>query len=215
MKFWKINEKALRCVLNFDELKEQNIRLEDMILGNNNAREFLNNIIIQACLELDMELGSQKLSVHVMPLPGERVDLVISEFDDTNNRDCHNISSEETSLIPSIDEALNTQPSTIVPELMDQKVLFAVYRFSALKPIEQFAKRIEGIYCKKSALFKEPHSGFYYLCILEKRKKFRNLTDIASEYGILYSMDPIMQESLKEHCETLLKKHAITQLAKL
>ena len=84
MKFWKINEKALRCVLNFDELKEQNIQLEDMILGTNNAKEFLNHIILQACLELNMDLEGQKLSVHVMPLPDERVDLIISEMEDTN-----------------------------------------------------------------------------------------------------------------------------------
>ena len=31
MKFWKINEKALRCVLKLEELKEQDIRLEDVL----------------------------------------------------------------------------------------------------------------------------------------------------------------------------------------
>ena len=29
MKFWKINEKALRCVLKLEELKEQDIRLDE------------------------------------------------------------------------------------------------------------------------------------------------------------------------------------------
>lgn len=212
MKFWKINEKALRCVLNFDELKEQNIQLEDMILGTSNAREFLNNIIIQACLELDMELGSQKLSVHVMPLPGERVDLVISELDDTGTEDYHDneLTAGDMAEIP-----FNSSTPAIIPELMDKKFLSAVYRFSSLEPIEQLAKRIDGNYCKKSSLYKEPHSGFYYLCILEKRKKFRSLTDIANEYGILYSLDPIMHASLKEHCEAIIKKHAVRQLAKL
>lgn len=212
MKFWKINEKALRCVLNFEELKEQNIQLEDMMLGTNNAREFLNNIIIQACLELNMDLGSQQLSVHVMPLPNERVDLVISEIDEATAENYQDTEITEkdtiaTPLEPSIPE--------IIPELMDKKFLFVVYRFSSFQPIEQLAKRIDGNYCKKSSLYKEPHSGFYYLCLLEKRKKFRNLTDIANEYGILYSLDPIMQASLKEHCETIIKKQAIRELAKL
>ncbi len=210
MKFWKINEKALRCVLNFDELKEQNIQLEDMILGTNNAKEFLNHIILQACLELNMDLEGQKLSVHVMPLPDERVDLIISEMEDTNADNEQDTKMEEG----FTKTPLESLPARI-PELMNKKFLFAVYRFSSFEPIEQLAKRIYGIYGKKSSLYKEPLSGFYYLCILEKRKKFRSFTEIANEYGILYSLDPIMYASLKEHCEEILKKQALKQLAKL
>lgn len=211
MKFWKINEKALRCILNFDELKEQNIRLEDMVLGTDNAKEFLNEIIIQACMELNMDLGSQKLSVHVMPLPGERIDLLISELDDTSIKEYESLQKK-----PEKEEQLFIEESpAVIPELMNKKLLFAVYRFSSFESIEQLSKRIYKDFNKESSLFKDPASGIYYLTIQEKRKKFQKLADIASEYGILCSMDPIRQSSLKEHCEIIIKKHAIEHLAKL
>lgn len=211
MKFWKINEKALRCILNFDDLKEQNIRLEDMVLGTDSAKEFLNEIIIQACMELNMDLGSQKLSVHVMPLPGERIDLLISELDEASMK-----KYEALQNTPEKEETLFMEESpAVIPELMNKKLLFAVYRFSSLQPIEQLSKRIYKDFNKESSLFKEPVSGTYYLTIQEKRKKFQKLADIASEYGILCSMDPLRQSSLKEHCEVIIKKHAIEHLAKL
>ncbi len=212
MKFLKISEKALRCVLKMDELKEQNIRLEDMMLGTANAQEFLNKIIIQACLELDMELESQKLSVHVMPLPGERLDLVISEFEDGTAP--HQAPVEDkVSMFPS---ALQEPPSPMEESrTVHKKLLFAAYRFPSLTPIEQFSRRIAENYIQKSSLFQEPISGAYYLCLYEKRRKFRVLTDIAAEYGTLCSMDPSTELSLKEHCETILKKHAVTYLAEL
>jgi negative regulator of genetic competence, sporulation and motility len=208
MEFLKINEKAIRCILNFEELKEQNIRLEDMMMGTPPAKEFLNEIIIQACLELNMNLGGQKLSVHVMPLPGDRIDLLISEL---------NESGSEADNIPSGDKetAAYPAPPAVIPELMNQKQLSAIYRFSSLEPVEQLARRIVKSYGKESCLLKDAGTGIYYLCINEKRKKFRNLTDIAGDYGTLYSLDPIMLSSLKEHCEIIIKKQAIKWLSKL
>lgn len=212
MKFWKINEKSLRCVLKLDELKEQDIRLEDMMLGTDQAREFLNQIIVEACLELDMDLTSQKLSVHVTPLPGERLDLVISELDG-QNAPCENTLETAASMSePSPSEA----PALVAGSgMMNKKLLFAAYRFSSLEPAEQLSRRIVENYVQKSSLLKEPGSGAYYLCLYEKRKKFRRLTDIAAEYGMLTSIDPIFEVSLKEHCEILIKKHAVTYLAEL
>lgn len=216
MEFWKINNKALRCILNFDELREQNIRLEDMMSGTKHAREFLNEIIIQACLELDMELGGQKLSVHVMPLPDERIDLLISELDDTDINKGSMSEPNETSAANDLSEyAPVSQSPTISPEQMNKKLLFAAYRFPSLEPITQFSKRVAGNYCRQSFLFKEPRSEIYYLCFYEKRKKFRNATDIANEYGILYSIEPMILSSMKEHYEPVIKKHAVTYLANL
>lgn len=216
MKFWKINDKAVRCILNFDELREQNIRLEDMMSGTEHAREFLNEIIIQACLELDMKLGGRKLSVHVMPLPDERIDLLISELDDADMVKEDTSGLKEDPLANDLPEyAPASQFPAISSKQIHKKLLFAAYQFSSLEPIIQFSRRIGGNYCRKSSLLKEPVSGIYYLCFYEKRKRFRCITDIANEYGTLYSIEPVILSSIKEHCDLIIKKHAVTYLADL
>lgn len=197
MEFLKISETTLRCVLKEDELKQQNICAKDMILGTQPAREFLSKIIIKACSELDMKLETKKFSVHVMPLPDERLDLVISAFEDDEK------------------EQDTTDAFALHPPIAQKKFLLAIYRFHSLVSAEQFSKRIAGTYVQKSSLFKEPQSNTYYLCLHEKRKKFRALTNIAAEYGTLYSMEPAAERSLKEHCEVILKSHAVTYLAAL
>lgn len=230
MKFFKINDKVIRCVLHNDELARQDVRIEDMLVGKPNAREFLNEIIIQACTELDMELSGQNLSVHMMPMSGNRLDLLISEITDPNNlahlagfdheTDSHleqnpDIGGLHSKHTPGA--ALPAQPPEppIISDILNKNQFFVVYRFEEFEPVVQFAKRICGEYCKKSFLFKDPLNACYYLSMYEKRKRFRGLTDLAGEYGSLYSMEPIMQSSLKEHYETILKKNAVEILANL
>jgi len=223
MEFFKINDKAIRCVLNSQELEEQDVRIEDMLVGKQNARDFLNELVIQACTELDMELSTQSLSVHVIPMSGDRLDLLISEIGEQQAaaKESENLSEKHLpdSLLSSDRTSIPvpSQPPEppVIPEIMNKKLFFVVYRFSSLEPIIQFAKRILGQYCKESSLFKDPRDNYYYLSMFEKRKKFRGLTDLAGEYGMLHSMDPIMQFSLREHYEIILKEHAIERLAKL
>ncbi len=217
MEFWKINEKAIRCIMNFDELKEQNIRLEDMLLGTENAREFLNEIIVQACLELDVRLASQQLSVHVMRLPGERIDLLISEPEE--NKNLIQEPSVPEAFRDSLERLCQTdQPAPApeaIPEILNRKHLVAIYRFPTLDAVAKLCKRLASDYCKGSSLYKDPVSGCYYLCLCEKRKKFRNLTDVANEYGTLYSISPVTLSSIKEHGEAILKKSAVKHLSQL
>lgn len=90
-----------------------------------------------------------------------------------------------------------------------------VFTFSSLDRTSDAAKVVEPSFDGESTLFKNPHSGQYYLLIRRKGEsvEFSKVCNILAEYGTKIHHDYATEAYYEEHYDAVIPKHAIQALA--
>ena len=82
MKFTRINENSIRCVISRQEMDAAGVRLDDLMDDRGKAEEFLRFILQEARSELNFQASGESLNVQLSVMQDGDVSLMIS--DDTN-----------------------------------------------------------------------------------------------------------------------------------
>ena len=90
-----------------------------------------------------------------------------------------------------------------------------IFTFSSLDQASDAAKVVEPAFDGESTLYKNPHSGQYYLLIRRKNEslEFSKVCNILAEYGAKIHHDYATEAYSEEHYDTVIPKHAIQALS--
>ncbi len=90
-----------------------------------------------------------------------------------------------------------------------------IFTFSSLDQASDAAKVVEPAFDGESTLYKNPHSGQYYLLIRRKNEslEFSKVCNILAEYGAKIHHDYATEAYYEEHYDTVIPKHAIQALS--
>lgn len=87
MKFERINENQIRCILSSVDLSMRNLNLGELAYGTEKARNLFREMIQQASNEVGFEADDIPLMVEAIPLSNESVMLLITKIEDPEELD--------------------------------------------------------------------------------------------------------------------------------
>lgn len=238
MKFEKLNENSVRCIVSKEDLEENGLTIEDFVMNQDKVRDFISELVMMAKEEVGYEVNDEALAVQLVTLPRNRLAITLTNNAESSIRDMlehlkgdvNEVTlSEEEELLPelqsdleSIDEkeSTNKRMEDIKQEakkrvLAQQKVTSRVYEFTSLEEVEQLATSITVQKSITSRLFKDSKTGRYYLVINKGRLSkdvYRSICEQALDFGMLYSYKASRLAYIEEHFDCLIKKKAIDVL---
>lgn len=231
MKFRKLDDNTVRCVLSQEDMEERGLKLEDFFTDKDKTRGFLEDIVRQAQEEVGYETSGDTLAMQVMPLPHNGLAITFSEHTEHNIKDMighirsalEDINSEE---FGNMMEPMYNEEKTKKHNSNDEnpsqnkkkKQFFRVYRFETMGAVEAFCKTVSKEFTVKSQLYKDETEKQYYLTIEKGRLSIKNLEHIcllAPEFATLVSEQESYTVYCKEHFHCLIKKGAVKVMRKL
>ncbi len=87
MKFKKIGENKIHCILTQEEMDAYGIQLDDFLDHKDKTEDFLRKVLAEARYELDLSDMGQYYSVQIAMMPGGDVSLIISGEPAKNSQD--------------------------------------------------------------------------------------------------------------------------------
>jgi len=195
MKFKKIDQYTVRCVLTEDDMIENDIELEDFFHNREKVHNLLEVIMDKAKNEVGYELNEDVLSMQIMPLPKNGLAITISGKNDNDvidiigkANDLASVSGDEledeledsdNNSVLRNTESLNDLGLIDTQELIkkaaqknekaiDNTILkngIKIFRFASLNEIEAFCKTMQSPKYVLSHLYKNNSQNCYYLVI--------------------------------------------------
>lgn len=229
MKYRRINEATVQCIITEDDMLEYGLTLSDIFERNEKGEEFLRDIIERAHDEVGYKIGSGNIAMQITPLKDKGLVLT---FTDDSPAAFKNILEHLRDVLTGVGAEISQTGSAVaggVPVaenddteigesagLVDYNEVFRMFVFPSLYPIMQFAASIPSNYPVKAHLYKE---GDEYYLLLEKgrlsAKNFNKFSAQAVEFGNLISVSQERLDYLEEHGECLIKDRAVTRLRKI
>lgn len=243
MKFKRLDDNCIRCIVSKEEMDEKGIDINDFIDNRDNAEVFIREILDEADAELDFKTHSDGINVQLSVLPSGDVSLLIS--DDAQAAINHMLSQFEESIRDIADkiaeESMNeedsrrtkiddTRVSKWKPEKFDSKedtknskketaydMMDTVIwmEFADLDRVIRLAHVNEELADNLSTLYK--YRDTYYLSVPIKapRKDVARLAFCFGEYCDKMYYETPETMSIIEHGRVLISGNAIEELLKL
>lgn len=209
MKFSKIDDATVRCVLSEEDMKEQGIEIEDFFKNKDKTQKFLEAIVEQAREEVGYEAESGMLAMQVMPLPENGLSIVFSENSEGSIK---NMIQGMKDAVEDATEEISNLAEVKSHNTDKRKSALRNFRFKTLWDVESFCSDIPTEKKFKSRLYKNEMDMNYYL-VLEKGRNsarlFNAVCDKALEFGEFVSDDVSMAEFYHEHFTVIIDKNAV------
>ncbi|MCC8028689.1 MAG: adaptor protein MecA [Lachnospiraceae bacterium] len=87
MKIEKLNEHQIRCTLTKEDLASRQIKLSELAYGTDKTRALFQDMMAQASMDFGFEADDIPLMVEAIPLPSEKVVLIITKVDSPDELD--------------------------------------------------------------------------------------------------------------------------------
>jgi len=239
MRIERVDEKTVKCFLSNEELEEYDIDYKDFIMRSEKAKEIVQEIIEQAEAEVGYKPPKFAFDLQIMMLPSQGMVLTFSERDSeaTDGEQFIECLREMKKLLQRTKERLNQQDgaAAALPDAAGQSQEakkaaqkeegkqpeqeqpkqpgFAVFVFSGMRMVMDFAAVLPGNLQVESALYEM--DGLYYLYLLKGRASYERYSRAciqALEFGGIYTADESQAVRLKEHGKCLIAEKAVKKL---
>ncbi|MCR4891070.1 MAG: adaptor protein MecA [Lachnospiraceae bacterium] len=87
MKIERMNDRQIRCILTKEDLRERELKISELAYGSEKARALFRDMIQQASYQFGFEAEDIPLMIEAIPLPGERIILIITKVEDPEELD--------------------------------------------------------------------------------------------------------------------------------
>lgn len=239
MKFRKINENTIRCILSEEDLLENDIVLEDFFQDKNKIHDLMEILIQKAKEEVGFEASGDLFSLQIMPLPRNGLAITFSDsqeegsggFLDQLKHTMEQMEDDEKYLpsqnIEHILQGMLDEIESFVPKEKNKTkkdksrkrtnttTKIRMYEFDSMENLEAFCSMPSLEKNIKSSLYKDEVENLYYL-ILEKgrfsMKKFEACCEFAVEFSRFVSDELIQKSYCEEHYACILEKKAVWAL---
>lgn len=210
MKYKKINDATVQCIVSADDMAEYGLALSDIFERSERGEEFLRVIIERAHDEVGYQISGGNIAMQITPLKN---DGLVVTFTDERPADFRGMLQHIKEALQSLSEELTEEEAAASRTYDDNRRMFV---FASLHQTMQYAATIPNTYSVKSHLFKE---GEDYYLILEKNrlsyKSFNKISAQAVEFGNLIAVSEERLQYLEEHGECLIRNRAVSKLRKI
>ena len=109
MKIEKISENQIRCTLTKEDLASRQIRLTELVYGNEKTKALFQDMMQQAYFEFGFEVNNAPLMIEAIPLSSDSITLVITKVENPEELDSRfsRFSNVSSSLFLSSPTAIN------------------------------------------------------------------------------------------------------------
>ena len=194
MKFKRLDENSIRCIISQEEMDEHGIGIDDLMDDRNKAETFLRYVLHEANQELNFKTDSDSLNVQLSVMPSGDVSLMIS--DDTQSALNHMLNHFKDSLKDFTEvleekrkEKEEEEPTPIsmakddkIPSGEEMMSSVIWMEFSDLDRIIRLAKIFPELAGEDTSLFKYKDTYYVSLRVHRPRKSVARLAFSFGEY---------------------------------
>lgn len=232
MKFQRINENVIKCIMTSEEMRVCGVRVEDLMDDRAKAEEFLQYVLSKARYEVDFVTNGDVLNVQLSVMSDGGVSMMIS--DDQNAairaiaeqfkdrlREFTKVLEEAKSNTKELSDTKDYSKEKVIKYFIsseDDKEVVSYSFWSHLSTLDEcisIAKAMQDICDTPSDLYK--YYDEYFLCIhlSMKKSQIAKYVFIMSEYSDDVSSDQNEYLMIKEHGQIIIKDTALSELSML
>ena len=213
MKIERISENQLKLTLTKDDLKERDIKLEDLITPSEKTQKLFQDIMEQALEEEDFVGENTPLMVEAAPMGADGIMIIVTKV---NNKDGKN--SKPADLLRQAQETRRwkKKPLDNMEHAEEKKSDILIYSFPELDDVIRVSLRLDSHFKGESAVYK--NDGRYFLVLqgdtYTTEASSAELEPMLKEYGQKHVSTALAKYYLLEHGETIIADKAVKALAK-
>lgn len=227
MEFIRIDENTVRCIVNEEDMREYDVKIDDFIKNGSKVQEFLHTVVEKASDEIGYEPKDGMLAMQIMMLPKNRLAITFSEKIDKENdfgELIKQVAGATIEKVSSIEELFEDETQT-VEEKTEKKEkkrksqsMTQIFMFKNLSDFEEFSMLFTEKLFPKSSMYKDDLKRVYYV-VFEKGRmskvNFSSVCRMASEYGEFISDKQERKAYIEEHFKCLIKSKAVKEINKM
>lgn len=217
MKYKKINDATVQCIVSADDMTAYGLTLSDIFERNERGEEFLRDIIERAHDEVGYQINNGNIAMQITPLKDDG--LVVTFTDEGPMafkemlQNLKEVLQEFSAELAGQEEQAKAKVQQADKEFDENRRMFV---FHTMHQTMQYAATIPNTYSVKSHLYKE---GEAYYLVLEKNrlsyKMFNKISAQAVEFGNLIAVCEERMRYLEEHGECLIRDRAVSKLRRI
>lgn len=213
MRYKKINDATVQCIITAEDMLEYGLTLSDIFERNEKGEGFLRDIIERAHDEIGYQINGENIAMQITPLKDKG--LVVT-FTDESPMGFRDILQHLKDVLQGVSDEFGRQGETAAEqaEVFDENRRMFV--FASLYQTMQYTASIPNSLSVKSHLYKE---GDAYYLVLEKNrlsyKMFNKISAQGVEFGNLIAVTQERLQYLEEHGECLIADRAVSKLRRI
>ena len=213
MKIERISENQLKLTLTKDDLKERDIKLEDLISPSEKTQKLFRDIMEQALDEEDFVSENTPLMVEAVPMGTEGIMIIVTKV---NNKDKKGNTAADLLQQAQETRRWKKKPLDTLEHAEEKNSDILIYSFPELDDVIRVSLRLDGDFKGESSVYK--NEGKYFLVLQGDTYTAEESSDelelVLKEYGQKHVSTPLAKYYLLEHGETIIADKAVKALAK-
>ena len=218
MKYKKINEATVQCIITAEDMLEYGLTLSDIFERNEKGEGFLRDIIERAHDEVGYIVSGENIAMQITPMQNQGLVVTFTNESPVGFRD---ILQHLKEVLQGVSAELNKQEdghqraiqNRLAQDVDDNRRMFV---FSTLHQVMQYTASIPPTLSVRSSLYKADEA--YYLVIERNRLSYRMFNKISAqavEFGNLIAVSEERMQYLDEHGDCLIKDRAVSRLRRI
>lgn len=217
MKFSRIGNHTIRCVISEEEIADLGYTLEEIMSNGERTQEFMNEIfdIAEQRFETKFELGVK--TVRADFLPDHTLSLTFSEHPGSEEMVEH-LKDIVNGLLSSIPQQKWNEISEAKKQQEEDETarVFVVLVFEDMNTIIRFARQVPFAQCPPNSLYKLDDTYFIIMDLSNQLEAdVRKLSAVTDEYVRDLLVGTERKAFIEEHGSVILSDRAIEQLREL
>ena len=239
MKFIRLNDNAIRCVISQQEMNAFGVNIDDLMVNREKAEGFLRVVLDEARTEVDFQANGEALNVQLSVMPDGDISLMICDdqnvairamleqfkeklrtFSDYLLTEKDRLEGKRQPDVKpyqpvSFDEVGDGQAVIAAADEDDplQVTLWSV--FDHLEECIRLSKSLAHLGDVESDLYKFEDRYFLSVKLVQTKRQMAHNVFAVAEYSRQLFYDANLEIRLQEHGEVILKDHAILNLQSL
>ena len=213
MKIERISENQLKLTLTKDDLKERDIKPEDLISPSEKTQKLFRDIMEQALDEEDFVSENTPLMVEAVPMGTEGIMIIVTKV---NNKDKKGNTAADLLQQAQETRRWKKKPLDTLEHAEEKNSDILIYSFPELDDVIRVSLRLDGGFNGESSVYK--NDGTYFLVLQGDTYTAEESSDelelVLKEYGQKHVSTPLAKYYLLEHGETIIADKAVKALAK-
>jgi adapter protein MecA 1/2 len=221
LKFRKINETTINCIITQDDLKEHGINLDDLFDRKKNAVEFIRGVILKAANSVNLSMKNDYTSMRISVLPDRSVSLTISQDPAVSAR-----TREMTGKAGAVKKE-TADKNNAADGKKDRKGLRSntasasgtfVFEFPSIMDMAACSHILAAEPGLRSSVYFIESTGSYYL-VLEKTNgvspDYDSRVLSVNEFGTMVNCSDKTLAFMREHSDCILYRNAVQRISEL
>ncbi len=218
MKYKKINDATVQCIISEEDMLEYGLTLSDIFERNEKGEGFLRDIIERAYDEVGYTVNGDNIAMQITPLKDKGLAVTFTSEGPSGFRD---ILQHLKEVLQGVSDELTRQDEEERQQSVEQQEEKyddnrRMFAFNSLREAMQYTTSIPTSVSVKSHLYKDGEK--YYLVVEKNRlsyKMFNKISAQAVEFGNLLAVSEERMLYLKEHAECLIADRAVSKLRRI